>query len=138
MSKEKDGKINKGIRNTIPRMFSQIVSATPSAIGLEFEEKKYSYKELDELSDQLAQKLIKLDLPFESRIAIAVNRSAEMIIGLLGILKAGCAYVPIDPNYPAERISYLLKDCGASILLTHDHLKTQFTKYFAGKIIGLN
>jgi len=87
---------------------------------------------------KLAKKLVELDLPFESRVAIAVNRSAEMIIGLLGILKAGLAYVPIDPNYPNDRINFLISDSGAKVLLTHRALKSQFSKSFEGKILGLD
>ncbi len=133
-----DGKKNLGIRNTIPSMFSQVLRANSSAVGLELEDQKYTYQELDDLSNQLAQFLLSFNLPFESRIAISVNRSAEMIIGLLGILKAGLVYVPIDPNYPEERIKYLLKDSGAEILLTHQEIKSRFSNYFEGKIIGLD
>src|SRR5262249_7026309 len=60
--------------------------------------------------------------------AVMVERSVEMVVGLLGGLKAGAAYVPVDPEYPQERVSYMLADCGARVLLTQSRLVEQFEK----------
>ncbi|MCU0289715.1 MAG: amino acid adenylation domain-containing protein, partial [Acidobacteria bacterium] len=82
-----------------------------------------SYRQLNEQSDQLAGLLIEKGVLPDDIIAIKIERSFEMIIGIFGILKAGGAYLPIDPEYPQERIDYMLKDSNAAILLT-DEKKT--------------
>ncbi len=77
-----------------------------------------SYKELNKKSLQLAQLLKEKGMQPDTIIAIMVERSIEMIIGLLGILKVGGAYLPIDPEYPQKRINYMLKDSKAGVLVT--------------------
>jgi amino acid adenylation domain-containing protein len=78
-----------------------------------------TFRELSEKSDQLAHLLIEKGVLADHMVGIMVERSIEMIIGILGILKAGGAYLPIDPDYPQERIDFMLKDSGAKILLTN-------------------
>ncbi|OAD21768.1 pyoverdine sidechain peptide synthetase II, D-Asp-L-Thr component [Candidatus Thiomargarita nelsonii] len=112
---------------TLVDLFEQQVSITPDNIAVVFEQQQLSYRELNRKANQLAHYL----LPFKNGnhddflIAIAVERSLEMVIGLLAILKAGGAYVPIDPSYPPDRIRYLLSDSAAPLLLTQSHLKAQ-------------
>ncbi|MGE5340127.1 MAG: amino acid adenylation domain-containing protein [Candidatus Omnitrophota bacterium] len=80
-----------------------------------------TYTELNEQSDRLAHELIQRGVQPDTIIGIKIERSIEMIIGILGILKAGGAYLPIDPDYPKERIDYMIKDSGAALLLTSDN-----------------
>jgi amino acid adenylation domain-containing protein/non-ribosomal peptide synthase protein (TIGR01720 family) len=120
---------------TLVDLFEQQVEKTPDNIAVVFENQQLSYRELNLQSNQLAHYLLKLETDNGSLItdncliAIAVERSLEMVIGLLGILKAGCAYVPIDPNYPAARIRYMLDDSAAPLLLTQSHLKAQLPAF---------
>ncbi|MGQ9336484.1 AMP-binding protein, partial [Bacillus paralicheniformis] len=86
--------------------------------------------------NRLARLLIEKGARPEQRIGIMVKPSLEMAAGVLGILKAGAAYVPIDPSYPAERIGYVLKDSGAELLLTQSGLTVPDT--FTGDVIDLN
>ncbi len=81
-----------------------------------------TYAELERHSNQLAHRLISLGARPNDAVALCVERSVEMIVGILGILKAGAAYVPLDPSYPQERLSYMLQDCGARLVLTQSHL----------------
>ena len=81
-----------------------------------------TYAELDRRANQLAQHLRTLGVGPEVLVGIAVTRSAQMVVGLLGILKAGGAYVPIDPNYPAERVAYMLDNAQAPVLVTEQQL----------------
>ena len=90
----------------------------PQAIALVFNGERLTYEELNRRANRLAHRLRGLGLKPESRVGICFERSVEMMIGLLGILKAGCAYVPLDPEYPPERLSYMLEDAQASVLLT--------------------
>ena len=100
-------------------MFEEQAAKTPKSIAVVFENKELSYKELNERSNQLANYLIKQGVKAETLVPVCVERSAEMLIGILGILKAGGAYVPVDPDYPADRIRYMLEDTGASIMLSN-------------------
>ncbi|MBG1264989.1 non-ribosomal peptide synthetase [Nostoc sp. WHI] len=112
---------------TLVTLFEQQAAQTPDNIAVVFEDHSLSYQELNQKANQLAYSLLELkteqQLPDNPLIAICVERSPEMVIGLFGILKAGGAYVPIDPNYPLERIRFMLEDCEAKVLLTHSQLK---------------
>ena len=137
MSNKTHGQNPLSFGNTIPGMFSRQVKATPHAIALEVNLRKYTYLELDQLSNQLAHQLKSHSLSDRPKIAIAAFRSAEMIIGILAILKIGGAYIPIDPNYPEERLSYLLTDSKAELLITHKKLIHQFKPIFKKKIVAI-
>jgi amino acid adenylation domain-containing protein len=112
---------------TLVTLFEQQVAQTPDNIAVVFEDQSLSYQQLNQKANQLAHYLLELkteqQLPDNQLIAICVERSLSMVIGLFGILKAGGAYVPIDPNYPQKRISFMLEDCGAKVLLTHSQLE---------------
>jgi amino acid adenylation domain-containing protein len=99
-------------------LFEEQVLRNPDAIALIYENEKLSYGELNVRSNQLARYLVEKGVKSETLVPICIERSPEMIIGILGILKAGGAYVPIDPDYPADRISYMLEDTAASIVLS--------------------
>jgi amino acid adenylation domain-containing protein len=111
------------------QIFEEQVIKTPNAIAVVFENQQLTYQELNEKANQLAHYLQKLGVKPETLVGICVERSLEMVIGLLGILKAGGAYVPIDPNYPTERIAYMLSDSNAQLLLTQSSLLADFTEY---------
>jgi len=85
-------------------------AAQPEAIALRFDQQRLSYRQLNERANQVAHRLLAQGIRPDDRVAICVERGPEMIIGLLGILKAGAGYVPIDPAYPLERIAYTLRD----------------------------
>ncbi|WP_113651832.1 polyketide synthase [Pedobacter namyangjuensis] len=106
--------------DTISALFSKQANLTPEGIALIFENEKLTYQQLEERSNQLAHYLINNGVTKEELIPICLNRSMEMIVGILGILKAGCAYVPIDPEYPRERITYILKDTRSKIIITNE------------------
>jgi amino acid adenylation domain-containing protein/non-ribosomal peptide synthase protein (TIGR01720 family) len=118
---------------TIVDLFEEQVEKTPDNIAVVFENQSLTYRQLNEKANQLAHYLLSLKMDNgslitdNSLIAIAVERSLEMVIGLLGILKMGGAYVPIDPSYPPARIRYLLDDSATPLLLTVSHLKAQLS-----------
>lgn len=103
---------------TITTLFEEQVSLTPNNIALVFENKSLTYQELNEKSNQLAYFLRKNGIKNNSIVGIMVNRSLEMIIAILATLKSGGAYIPIDPDYPSDRIDYLLENSNCSMLLT--------------------
>ncbi|NEO45947.1 MAG: AMP-binding protein, partial [Moorea sp. SIO4A3] len=102
----------------IHQLFEEQVEQTPDAIAVVFEDEKLSYRELNSRANQLAHYLQSLGVKPEVLVGICVERSIEMVVGLLAILKAGGAYVPIDPGYPPQRLAYMLADSEVLVLLT--------------------
>ncbi|XVN15463.1 amino acid adenylation domain-containing protein [Pseudomonas corrugata] len=96
--------------------------ATPDAVALVCEERQLSYRQLNRRANHLARQLLALGVQPDQRVAICAERSLEMIVGLLGVLKAGAAYVPIDPAHPAERMAFMLQDSQPQALLTQSAL----------------
>ncbi|MBD2093757.1 amino acid adenylation domain-containing protein [Trichocoleus sp. FACHB-591] len=98
------------------------VERTPDAVAVSFEGQHLTYEELNQRANQLAHYLQTLGVQPDVLVGICVDRSLEMVIGLLGILKAGGVYVPFDPSYPSERLAFMLEDAQVPILLTQAHL----------------
>ncbi|MEH2104792.1 amino acid adenylation domain-containing protein [Nostoc sp.] len=114
------------LNQTLVELFETQVAKNPNNLALVFESQSLTYQQLNQKSNQLAHYLIQNhQIQPDTLIGICVERSLEMIIGVLGILKAGGAYVPIDPNYPKERIEFMLEDSGTSVLLTQSFLLDQ-------------
>ncbi|MDM5294858.1 amino acid adenylation domain-containing protein [Peribacillus simplex] len=112
---------------TIHTLFEEQVEKTPEAIAVVCEDEELTYRELDERSNQLAHYLHKRGVGCESLVGISVTRSSEMIVGLLGIMKSGGAYVPIDPSYPESRLRYILADAHIEVLVTQEKLPQKMT-----------
>jgi amino acid adenylation domain-containing protein/non-ribosomal peptide synthase protein (TIGR01720 family) len=112
---------------SVQEMFEGQVEVRPDAISVVFEDEHLTYGELNACANQLANHLRNLGVNPESRVAISVERSLDMVIGLLGILKAGGTYVPLDPSYPRERFQYTLQDSAVPILLTQEKLLHNFS-----------
>ncbi len=104
-------------QETITSMFEKQVAATPAATALAFEDKQLSYEELNEAANKLAWRLKETGAGPETVIAIIAERSLEMIVAMLGVLKAGAAYLPVDITYPAERIQAILRHAGVTTVL---------------------
>ena len=129
---------NYDLSHCLHKLFEAQVKKTPDAIAVVFEEQKLTYSELNAKANKLARYLQKLGVKPETLVGICVERSLEMVVGLLGILKARAAYVPLDPGYPPERINYMLADSQASVLLTQEKLVNQFPELKAQQIIYLD
>ncbi|NJR39853.1 MAG: amino acid adenylation domain-containing protein [Leptolyngbyaceae cyanobacterium CSU_1_4] len=106
----------------VHQCFEAQVINRANAIALEFASKQLTYQTLNERSNQLAHYLQTLELPPNARIGLCMERSPEMIIAILAILKTGAAYVPLDAAYPAERLAYMLDNAQVSVVLTQSHL----------------
>ncbi|MCU4666402.1 lichenysin non-ribosomal peptide synthetase LicA [Bacillus paralicheniformis] len=121
---------------TVHELFEAQVLRTPDRGAAVYNGVEWTYKELNARANRLARLLIEKGVRPEQRIGIMVKPSLEMAAGVLGILKAGAAYVPIDPSYPAERIGYVLKDSGAELLLTETNLAAP--EEFSGETLLLD
>jgi non-ribosomal peptide synthetase component F len=100
------------------------VERTPHATALTFENQFVTYRELNDRANRLAHHLRTLGVGPDVLVSIFMERSVEMLVGLLAVLKAGGAYVPIDPAYPPERIAFILEDTTAPVLLTHQSMSS--------------
>ena len=100
-------------------MFEKQVKETPNKVALVFEDQSFTYKELNEKANQLAHYLLENNVKAKDIVGIMVHRSAEMIISILSVLKIGATYLPIDPEYPVDRINYMLEDSCTKTVLVH-------------------
>jgi len=121
----------------IHQLFEKQVESTPDAVAAVFKDKKIIYRELNSRANNLAHHLRALGIGPDVRVAICLERSLDMLIGTLGILKAGGAYVPLDPTYPKDRLSFMLEDAEATVLLTHQRLLPTMPGY-GGRLICLD
>ncbi len=107
-----------GAAATLPELFAAQAARTPDAIAVMFEDRRLSYAALDAHANRLAHHLRGLGVGPETVVGLLVERSPEMLIGLMGILKAGAAYLPLDPQYPRQRLAFMLADAGVPVLVT--------------------
>lgn len=134
------------VEETIISLFERQVAETPDQIALVYEDQELSYRELNEKSNQLAVEIRKKynentseDLAPDTLIGLCLERSLEMVIGILSVLKSGGAYVPIDPDYPAERIRFILEDTATSLLLTQEAIaKDQLSDLVKGQVLCID
>ncbi|WP_447040837.1 non-ribosomal peptide synthase/polyketide synthase [Streptomyces sp. DSM 118878] len=105
-------------RETWPSLFEAQVRRTPHGTAVEYESTAVSYAELDARANRLAHHLIDLGVGPEQFVAVALPRTDELVVALVALLKAGAAYLPIDPNYPAERIAYMLGEARPALFVT--------------------
>ncbi|WP_083629583.1 non-ribosomal peptide synthetase [Tenacibaculum agarivorans] len=105
---------------TLVDLFTEQVQKTPNAIAVVYEGVEITYKELDKKSNQLARYLREKGVQPDTLVGICIDRSLEMLVGILGILKSGGAYVPVDPDYPQDRIDYILNDANINLVISNE------------------
>ena len=110
--------------NTLMGMFESQVKRTPDNIAIEFEGQSLTYQELNIKANQLARKLLKSGIKPEQIVGVILDRSLELVVAIYGILKAGGAYLPIDPEYPEDRINFMIEDASLDLVITSN----QFTE----------
>lgn len=137
-----DTNIDFAHQKTIHELFEEQVVQSPNAIALKFENQTLTYKSLNEKSNQLAHSLreqyrdkTNQELSPNTFIALYLDKSMEMVIAMLAILKAGAAYVPIDVNFPNERVDYILKDINSEFILSSKRRRDQLKDLDASRSI---
>ena len=107
---------------TVASLFRKQAKETPENIAVVYKEKQYTYAEVDELTDRIAAFVASKGLGKEDVVSILIPRCEWMVIAPLGVLKAGCAYQPLDPTYPKERLNYMVQDASAKLLIADEEL----------------
>ncbi|MGQ3478679.1 amino acid adenylation domain-containing protein [Paenibacillus sp. TY11] len=123
---------------TVVQLIEEQAARTPDAIALEFGEQKLTYYELNHRANQISRVILESYsiqeqgvLPPGTLIAIVMDRSADVIPSMLGVMKAGAAYLPVDPQYPGERLRFILEDAQAKMIITHSKLVTRLNPYIS-------
>ena len=114
---------------TIVSLFRQQAKATPNKTAVVFKDKQFTYAELDDMSDHIASYIASKGLGLEDVVAVLIARSEWMAIASLGVLKAGCAYQPLDPSYPAERLNFMMQDTASRLLIADEELCSIVDEY---------
>ncbi|MEC1623777.1 amino acid adenylation domain-containing protein [Bacillus mojavensis] len=109
----------------LPELFEKQAALSPDSIAVVYKDKAMSYTELNERANRLARLLISKGVGTEQFVALALPRSLDMTVGLLAVLKAGAAYLPLDPDYPADRIAFMLNDARPAIIITSSQVENQ-------------
>ncbi|WP_342706338.1 amino acid adenylation domain-containing protein [Burkholderia arboris] len=117
------------------RLFEQQVARTPDAVAAVYDDATLSYAELNLRANRLAHRLIALGVGPDALVGVAMERSLDMIVSLLAVLKAGGAYVPVDPDYPAERVRFMIEHAQLRWLLTQQHLRAALPDTDAALIV---
>ena len=105
---------------TIHEIFEMHAAQTPDATAVVLADARITYRELNERANKLAHRLMKLGIGPGALVAVCMDRNPELIVALMGVLKAGAAYVPLDPSYPKGRLAFMLEDTSAAVLLTEE------------------
>ncbi|MFC4079019.1 amino acid adenylation domain-containing protein [Amycolatopsis samaneae] len=107
---------------TVPELIEEQARRTPDAVAVRFRDETLTYAELDALANRLARHLREAGVGAQDLVGVHLYRSTELVVSLLAIHKAQAAYVPMDPDYPAERVAYMIADAGMPVVLTQEHL----------------
>ncbi len=114
---------------TIVSLFRRQTQATPDAVAVVYQEKQFTYAQVDQLSDRIASHIAGLGLGTEDVVSVLIPRCEWMAIASMGVLKAGCAYQPLDSSYPKERLNFMMKDASAKLLIADADLRPVVDEY---------
>jgi amino acid adenylation domain-containing protein len=119
---------------TVVSLFRRQVELHPDNIAMVYHDIRLTYKQVDEQSERIAQYVQSLGLGNEDVVSILIPRSEWMVVASMGVLKAGCAYQPLDPSYPVERLNFMMQDAGAKLLIADEELRPIVDEY-QGKVL---
>ncbi len=123
---------------TLVSLFRKQAALHPDHIAVVYQDQKLSYRELDQRSNQIANALTAEGIKEGMYVPVWLSRSVEWAVAVLGIVKTGAAYVPVDPAYPAKRVEYILSDTSAKVIITNNTFGTYFSEKENIKVIDLS
>ncbi len=113
--------------SSIAQLFEAEAERHPGSIALRFEDEELTYRELNQRANQLARYLYEQGVGLEDKVAVMLDRSVDLVVSVLAVLKANAAYVPLDPDYPEERLAFIINDAGAKVVLTTSALRQRLS-----------
>jgi non-ribosomal peptide synthetase component F len=122
----------------VHELFAQQAERTPDSVAVIFEDTRWNYRELNERANKLAHHLRTLGVREEQLVGMMIDRTPELIVSLLAVLKAGGAYMPLNPEYPRERLAFMLEDAGARVLLTQQSLIERLPEKHTALVVCLD
>jgi aspartate racemase len=122
---------------TVTDLFGEQVRATPDAVALVYRDRRLTYSQLNSRANQLAHYLRECGVVPETMVGVSMEKCPDMVVSLLAILKAGGAYVPLDPEYPPSRLTFMVEDTAAPVLITHSSVSARLPGY-TGKVICID
>ncbi len=122
----------------VHQLFEEQAERTPAAVALASGDRELTYRELNERANRLAHRLAGMGVGPEVRVGLHLERGPEMVVSILAVLKAGGAYLPLDPAYPAERLAFMLDDSGAAVLLTREELRGTLPARDGVRVLGVD
>ena len=122
----------------VHHLVAERAAAMPDTIAVVDGSAHVTYGHLDEAANRLANHLVELGVGRESVVGLCVERGIDMVVALLGVLKAGAAYVPLDPDFPPGRLALMVEDSGTAVVVLHDHLGERLPASFAGSLVRLD
>ncbi len=131
-----DNKIKKSIVNYVHKMFESSAESYPNKIAVSHKDETITYQELNERSNELASYL-KENTKIQNIVGISLDRSIDLIISIIAVLKSGCTYLPLDPHYPNDRLDYMLDDSKSSLIITSKNYTEKYSS-FNGKVVVLD
>ena len=123
------GELDYDDSQTIVSLFRQQVKATPDGIATVYLDKQFTYAQVDEITDRIAAYIVSKGLGAEDVVSVIIPRCEWMPIASMGVLKAGCAYQPLDPSYPKERLNFMMQDASAKLLIADEELRPIVDEY---------
>ena len=123
------GELDYDASQTIVSLFNQQVKSTPDALAVVYMDKRFTYAQVDEISNRIAAFVASKGLGAEDVVSVLIPRCEWMPIASLGVLKAGCAYQPLDPSYPKERLNFMMQDASAKLLIADEELRPIVDEY---------
>jgi amino acid adenylation domain-containing protein len=126
LDKWNDTKVAYPKEKPLHHIITETAEQYPNSIALKFDSKELTYRQLNQMANQMAAMLIENGVKPADKVAISLDRSAELVIALLAIIKAGATYIPLDPIFPINRINYMLEDSAAVVLLTSENYSGQY------------
>ena len=121
----------------LPQRIEAVAEKHPDRTAVCYQGQQLSYRQLNEMANRLAHFLRQQGIRPDDRVGVCLPRSTDLVVAIVGVLKSGAAYVPIDPAYPEDRIQFVLQDSAIPVLITHSNLKPLFSRY-AGKRLFLD
>ena len=128
-------KLEHDVNETLVDIMHRQATENPDSVYVVFEDRSYTFKQIDEITDRIARYIVSIGVQHEQAVGVMITRSELIIIYSIAVMKAGCAYMPLDPHFPEDRLAFMCDDANVKIILTEDSLIEETMPGFAGTVV---